>query len=115
MTITTSSPTSVSPPPVKHQKTAVPSNGHSNFKKEGKDTKTKAEPKNVNGHKKEEPSHPGSDYWFARNPVADQVFITDVTVNLKTVTIRECKTEKGFFKDRPDTPNNQTPKSNDVA
>lgn len=45
---------------------------------------------------------PGSDYWLARNPVADQVFITDVTVNLKTVTIRECKTEKGFFKDRPD-------------
>lgn len=45
---------------------------------------------------------PSSDYWLARNPVADQVFITDVTVNLKTVTIRECKTEKGFFKDRPD-------------
>lgn len=46
---------------------------------------------------------PGSDYWLARNPVADQVFITDVTVNLKTVTIRECKTEKGFFKDREDS------------
>lgn len=43
---------------------------------------------------------PGSDYWLARNPVADQVFITDVTVNLRTVTIRECKTEKGFFKER---------------
>lgn len=45
---------------------------------------------------------PGSEYWLKRNPVADQVFITDVTVNLKTVTIRECKTEKGFFKDRND-------------
>uniref|UniRef100_A0A6P7GHV3 Polycomb group protein Pc-like n=1 Tax=Diabrotica virgifera virgifera TaxID=50390 RepID=A0A6P7GHV3_DIAVI len=45
---------------------------------------------------------PSSEYWLARNPVADQVFITDVTVNLKTVTIRECKTEKGFFKDRDD-------------
>lgn len=45
---------------------------------------------------------PGSEYWLSRNPVADQVFITDVTVNLKTVTIRECKTEKGFFKDRED-------------
>lgn len=45
---------------------------------------------------------PGSEYWLARNPVADQVFITDVTVNLKTVTIRECKTEKGFFKERDD-------------
>lgn len=48
---------------------------------------------------------PGSEYWLARNPVADQVFITDVTVNLKTVTIRECKTEKGFFKERDDKTN----------
>lgn len=48
---------------------------------------------------------PGSEYWLARNPVADQVFITDVTVNLKTVTIRECKTEKGFFKEREDQSN----------
>jgi hypothetical protein len=47
---------------------------------------------------------PSSEYWHARNPVADQVFITDVTVNLKTVTIRECKTEKGFFRNR-DMPN----------
>ncbi|GLV34311.1 Polycomb [Carabus blaptoides fortunei] len=46
---------------------------------------------------------PGSEYWLARNPVADQVFITDVTVNLKTVTIRECKTEKGFFREREDS------------
>ncbi|XP_044753429.1 polycomb group protein Pc [Coccinella septempunctata] len=45
---------------------------------------------------------PDSGYWLSRNPVADQVFITDVTVNLKTVTIRECKTEKGFFKERKD-------------
>ncbi|XP_077268935.1 uncharacterized protein LOC143900975 [Temnothorax americanus] len=43
---------------------------------------------------------PGTDYWHARNSVADQVFITDVTVNLKTVTIKECKTEKGFFRER---------------
>lgn len=45
-------------------------------------------------------SSPDTEYWHARNPVADQVFITDVTVNLKTVTIRECKTEKGFFRER---------------
>lgn len=45
-------------------------------------------------------SSPGRDYWKALNPVADQVFITDVTVNLETVTIRECKTEKGFFRDK---------------
>nr|BAW19566.1 chromobox protein 6 [Gnatocerus cornutus] len=63
----------------------------------------------VNGHNNNNVSEevpvltsPGSEYWLARNPVADQVFITDVTVNLKTVTIRECKTEKGFFKDRDD-------------
>lgn len=51
---------------------------------------------------------PSSDYWHARNPVADQVFITDVTVNLKTVTIRECKTEKGFFRNR------DVPKQSDI-
>ncbi|KAK6638129.1 hypothetical protein RUM44_008554 [Polyplax serrata] len=45
-------------------------------------------------------THQGGDYWRNRNPVADQIFITDVTVNLQTVTIRECKTEKGFFKER---------------
>lgn len=56
---------------------------------------------------------PGSDYWLARNPVADQVFITDVTVNLKTVTIRECKTEKGFFKERSE--NDSQSKPNDVV
>ncbi|CAH1100752.1 unnamed protein product [Psylliodes chrysocephalus] len=66
-------------------------------------------PITVNGHNNNNVSNdipaivsPGSEYWLARNPVADQVFITDVTVNLKTVTIRECKTEKGFFKDRDD-------------
>ncbi|CAG9760078.1 unnamed protein product [Ceutorhynchus assimilis] len=50
----------------------------------------------------EEFTSPGSEYWLARNPVANQVFITDVSVNSKSVTIRECKTEKGFFKDRAD-------------
>lgn len=45
-------------------------------------------------------THHGGEYWRAKNPIADRVFITDVTVNLQTVTIRECKTEKGFFKDR---------------
>ncbi|KAF5307079.1 hypothetical protein FQR65_LT07138 [Abscondita terminalis] len=52
---------------------------------------------------------PGSDYWLARNPVVDQVFITDVTVNLKTVTIRECKTEKGFFKERSSSDGHSKP------
>lgn len=48
-------------------------------------------------------ANPGPDYWLARNPVVDNVFITDVTVNLNTVTIRECKTEKGFFKSSVET------------
>lgn len=39
---------------------------------------------------------------------SDQVFITDVTVNLETVTIRECKTERGFFKSRQDMERNFT-------
>ncbi|CAB3241977.1 unnamed protein product [Arctia plantaginis] len=43
-------------------------------------------------------------YWMARSPVADQIFITDVTVNLQTVTIRECRTEKGFFRPREPRP-----------
>lgn len=37
--------------------------------------------------------------WLPKaQSTSDQVFITDVTVNLETVTIRECKTERGFFK-----------------
>lgn len=43
-------------------------------------------------------------YWLNRVPVADQVFITDVTVNLQTVTIRECRTERGFFRSRDARP-----------
>uniref|UniRef100_A0A1B0CDS6 Chromo domain-containing protein n=2 Tax=Lutzomyia longipalpis TaxID=7200 RepID=A0A1B0CDS6_LUTLO len=38
--------------------------------------------------------------WLPKSRVTDQVFITDVTVNLETVTIRECKTERGFFRER---------------
>lgn len=47
-------------------------------------------------------TNPGPDYWRTRNPVANEIVITDVTVNLSTVTIRECKTEKGFFRERDD-------------
>ncbi|CAK1552202.1 unnamed protein product [Leptosia nina] len=46
----------------------------------------------------------GSAYWCARSPVADQIFITDVTVNLQTVTIRECRTQDGFFRAREGRP-----------
>jgi hypothetical protein len=52
--------------------------------------------------KAEGPNSPASaEYWLSRNPLADHIFITDVTVNLMTVTIRECKTQDGFFKNRP--------------
>lgn len=46
--------------------------------------------------------------WLPSQSTSDQVFITDVTVNLETVTIRECKTERGFFKTRQDMERNYT-------
>lgn len=47
--------------------------------------------------------------WLPKTQTtSDQVFITDVTVNLETVTIRECKTERGFFKSRQDMERNLT-------
>ncbi|XP_063854041.1 chromobox protein homolog 2-like [Scylla paramamosain] len=45
---------------------------------------------------------PDPSYWYQRNPLADEIFITDVTANLITVTIRECKKRQGFFKDNTD-------------
>lgn len=45
-------------------------------------------------------TNPGLEYWRKKNPLADKIFITDVTVDLNTVTIRECATEKGFFRER---------------
>ena len=44
---------------------------------------------------------PNLDYWHRKNPLVDQIFITDVTVNMMTVTIRECKTVSGFFRHHP--------------
>ncbi|KAK3740686.1 hypothetical protein QZH41_019061, partial [Actinostola sp. cb2023] len=38
-------------------------------------------------------------YW--RKPLIDQIVITDVTANFVTVTVKECLTDKGFFKARP--------------
>lgn len=47
--------------------------------------------------------------WLPKaQSTSDQVFITDVTVNLETVTIRECKTERGFFKSRQEIERNLT-------
>lgn len=40
----------------------------------------------------------GLTYWH--KPLIDQIFITDVTTNFVTVTVKECLTDKGFFKER---------------
>ncbi|GFS51276.1 chromobox protein homolog 8 [Trichonephila clavipes] len=54
------------------------------------------------------------DFWKKQNPVVDHVLITDVTTNLLTVTVRECDTSSGFFKDRPKPENDGgSPKSNE--
>jgi CBX family C-terminal motif len=51
----------------------------------------------------EAPRSPASaEYWLSRAPIADEIVITDVTVNLMTVTIRECKKKDGFFKTHND-------------
>ncbi|GAB6027251.1 hypothetical protein CHUAL_001536 [Chamberlinius hualienensis] len=52
---------------------------------------------------KPEPNHyiiPSAEMWQKQNRLVDQIFITDVTANLVTVTVRECKTRNGFFKER---------------
>jgi len=46
----------------------------------------------------ESPSPLPAEYWMTKQPLADQIVITDVTVNLTTVTIRECTHQDGFFK-----------------
>lgn len=38
--------------------------------------------------------------WHPSNPLMDDVLITDVTSNCVTVTVRECTTCDGFFKER---------------
>lgn len=35
-----------------------------------------------------------------RKPLIDQIFITDVTTNFVTVTVKECLTDEGFFRQR---------------
>lgn len=42
--------------------------------------------------------HDSSKSW--RKPLIDQIFITDVTSNFVTVTVKECLTDKGFFRQR---------------
>lgn len=39
-------------------------------------------------------------YSCWRKPLIDQILITDVTANFVTVTVKECLTDKGFFRRR---------------
>lgn len=41
------------------------------------------------------------EFWMKQTPAVDHVLITDVTTHRLTVTVRECDTSSGFFKDRP--------------
>lgn len=43
---------------------------------------------------------PPESYKSWRKPLIDQIFITDVTSNFVTVTVKECLTDKGFFRQR---------------
>ncbi|GIX74102.1 chromobox 8 [Caerostris extrusa] len=44
---------------------------------------------------------PPPEVWLKKNPVMDQVLITDVTINDGlTVTVLECQTHRGFFRKR---------------
>ncbi|XP_015788024.1 chromobox protein homolog 7 [Tetranychus urticae] len=44
------------------------------------------------------PSPP--EIWKNKNKLVDQILITDVFVNDMTITVKECKTDQGFFMDR---------------
>ena len=51
-------------------------------------------------HKTISRSSPPPEFWKKQNKLVDQIMITDVTANQMTITVRECKTVHGFFKDR---------------
>jgi len=71
-------------------------------------------------HKTMRRSSPPPEVWKKQTKLADQILITDVTSNNTTITVRECRTSQGFFKDsltvvrRPPTLNDtQNPRSRD--
>ncbi|RWS14775.1 nucleolin-like protein [Dinothrombium tinctorium] len=45
-------------------------------------------------------SSPPPEFWKKQNKLVDQILITDVTANDMTITVRECKTQHGFFRER---------------
>lgn len=46
-------------------------------------------------------SSPPPELWRKQARVAEQILITDVTSNNMTITVRECRTHQGFFKESP--------------
>ena len=45
-------------------------------------------------------SSPPPEFWLNQNKLVDKIVITDVTANQMTITVKECKTFQGFFKER---------------
>lgn len=43
---------------------------------------------------------PPPEFWQKQNRLVNQIMITDVTTNDMTITVRECRTPQGFFKER---------------
>lgn len=43
---------------------------------------------------------PPPEFWRKHNKIVDQIMVTDVTSNETTITVRECQTPFGFFKER---------------
>lgn len=46
------------------------------------------------------PRPPPPEFWKQQNKLVNQIMITDVKAHDQTITIRECKTPRGFFKER---------------
>ncbi|XP_055944238.1 polycomb group protein Pc-like [Argiope bruennichi] len=46
---------------------------------------------------------PPPEVWLKKNPVVDQILITDVTSNCLTITVLECQTSRGFFRERDES------------
>ncbi|KAH9424176.1 Chromobox protein 8 [Dermatophagoides pteronyssinus] len=43
---------------------------------------------------------PPPEFWRRQNKIVDHIMVTDVTENDCTITVRECRTPQGFFKER---------------
>jgi len=66
-------------------------------------TTTTASRKELGTDKKLIRSYSPPEFWKKQNKLVDHILITDVTANDMTITVRECKTHQGFFKERSNT------------